>query len=103
MTKDLVKIIKREMDYFETVIIRRKYLGRAFVYLNTLFNFQPITVESVRALSVAGLFCIKIRSSLNDETLDTFCLLRAHFLRIRTVTVTIKVVILMKLKFFTSL
>ena len=27
-TKNLVKIIKREMDYFESVNVRGKYLGR---------------------------------------------------------------------------
>ena len=78
-TKDLVKIIKREMEYFETVNVRGKYLGRAFEYLSTI---QPTSVESERAFSVAGLFCTKIRSRLNDETLDALCLLRAHFLRI---------------------
>jgi hypothetical protein len=35
-TKVLVKIIRREMDYFETVNTRGKYLGRAFEYLSTI-------------------------------------------------------------------
>ena len=47
-TKDLVKIIKREMEYFETVNVRGKYLGRAFEYLSTI---QPTSVKSERAFS----------------------------------------------------
>jgi hypothetical protein len=43
-TKDLVKIIRREMDYFETVNIRRKFLGRAFEYLST---FQQVLNQNV--------------------------------------------------------
>jgi hypothetical protein len=35
-TKYLVKIIRREMDYFETVNIRGKYLGHAFEYSSTI-------------------------------------------------------------------
>jgi hypothetical protein len=64
------------MDYFETVNIRGKYLGRAFEYFSI---FQPTSVESEHAFSAAGLFCTKIRSRLSDETL------RAHFLRILSV------------------
>ena len=55
-TKDLVKIIKREMEYFETVNVRGKYLGRAFEYLSTI---QPTSVESERAFSAAGFFVRK--------------------------------------------
>jgi hypothetical protein len=72
-TKNLVKIIKREMHFFETVKIRGKNLGPVFEPI------QPTSVESERAFSAAGLFCTKIHSSLNDGTLEAFCLLRAHF------------------------
>jgi hypothetical protein len=55
-TKDLFKVIRREIDYFETVNIRGKYLGRAFEYLSTI---QPTSVDSERAFSAAGLFVQK--------------------------------------------
>jgi hypothetical protein len=52
-------------DYFETVNIWGKYLGRAFEYLSTI---QPTScVESEHAFSAAGLFCTKIRSRLSDK------------------------------------
>jgi hypothetical protein len=70
---------RREMDYFETVNIRGKYLGRDFEYLS-IIQATSIDVELERAFSAAGLFCTKIRSRLSDETL------RAHFLRILSVT-----------------
>jgi hypothetical protein len=75
-TKNIVKIIKREMDYFETVKIREKKLGPVFEYLSTI---QPTSVKSERAFSATGLLCTKIHSSLNAGTLEAFCLLRAHF------------------------
>lgn len=39
----------------------------------------PTSVAAERAFSVAGLFSTKIRSRLNDETLDTLCFLRSQF------------------------
>jgi hypothetical protein len=43
------KIIRREMDCFETVNIRGKYLGRVF----ELSTIQPTSVESEHAFSAA--------------------------------------------------
>jgi hypothetical protein len=67
--------LQERLIYFETVNIRGKYLG-PFLYLSTI---QATSVESERAFSVIRLFCTKIHSSLNDETLEDFCLLLAHF------------------------
>jgi len=40
----------------------------------------PICVEAeARAFSAAGLLCTKIRSRLNDATLDTLCFLRSYY------------------------
>jgi hypothetical protein len=41
-TKELVKVIKREMKYFENVNIREKYLRCAFEYLNTIYKCEHI-------------------------------------------------------------
>jgi len=36
----------------------------------------PISVESERAFSAAGVVCSKLRTRLGDETLDYLCMLR---------------------------
>ena len=64
------------MFYFEQEKIRGQYLDLVFNYLTTL---QPTSVESERAFSAAGTICTKIRSSLNDETLDMLCFLKAYY------------------------
>lgn len=74
--KGLANIIKREMEFFQEQNIRGKYLEKAFKMLLTV---RPTSVESERAFSAAGLICTKLRSSLNDNTLDTMCFLRQHF------------------------
>lgn len=74
--KGLTNVIKREMDFFQEQNIRGKYLDKAF---NMLLTVRPTSVESERAFSAAGLICTKLRSSLNDNTLNTMCFLRQHF------------------------
>jgi hAT family C-terminal dimerisation region len=76
--KELLKTIKREMEYFETIKERGKYLKLAYNYLATI---QPTSVESERSFSAAGLICSKIRSRMNDDTLDAISFLRAYFLK----------------------
>jgi hypothetical protein len=78
-TGNIIEMIKSEMEYFEAFNVRGEYLEKAFDYLVTI---KPTSVESERAFSAAGLFCSKIRSRLNDESLDALCFLKAHFLRI---------------------
>lgn len=77
MNKNIFKIIKNEMAQYEEYGTRGKYLNIIFDYLKTV---QPTSVESERVFSVAGQFCTKIRSRLNDDTLNCLCFLRAHFL-----------------------
>lgn len=68
--------IKSELIQFERDGTRGKFLELCY---NALKTVPPTSVESERAFSAAGAICTKIRSSLNDETLDTLCFLRAFF------------------------
>ena len=52
------------------------YLERIYPYLMTI---KPTSVESEQAFSSAGNFVVKIRSRLNDETVDELCFLKVHF------------------------
>jgi len=75
-TKDMLGIIKREMALFQGGGTRGHYLQLTYDALKTI---SPTTVESERAFSSAGYLCNKVRSSMNDETLDSLCFLRYHF------------------------
>ena len=76
--KDFNKLIRQEMSFYEGGLVRGKYLQQAYNYFQTV---QPTSVEPERAFSAASLFCTKIRSSLDDDTLDALCFLRAYFLK----------------------
>lgn len=75
---DLPSMIHVEMALFENGGGRGEILKKA---LNGLLSIPPTSVESERAFSTAGMFCNKIRSRLNDETLDAFMFLRSRFLK----------------------
>lgn len=66
-----------EMALHENGGDRGKFLTRAYNYLLTI---KPTSVESERAFSTAGYFCNKLRSRLNDSTLDALMMLRSYFL-----------------------
>jgi hypothetical protein len=68
--------VKKEMAVFESGGSRGDRLQTAYSYLLTI---KPTSVESERAFSAAGLFCGKLRSQLNDDTLDELCFLRSYF------------------------
>ena len=65
----LASKIQKEMTLYENG-------GRIYSYLMTI---KSTSVESERAFSSAGNFVVKIRSRLNDETLDELCFLKVHF------------------------
>jgi len=67
--------VQKEMSLFENGGRRGDYLERTYSYLMTI---KPTSVESERAFSSAGQFVTKIRSRLNDETLDELCFLKAY-------------------------
>jgi hAT family C-terminal dimerisation region len=68
--------VKKEMLEFDKSRVRGKYLQKVY---EALLTIKPTSVESERAFSSAGYICNKIRSRMNDETLDILCFLRATF------------------------
>ncbi len=73
---NLTKILKQELTLFQTVGTRGHYLSQVYYHLLVI---KPTSVESERAFSASGYFAKKIRSRLNDDTLDALCMLRSHF------------------------
>ena len=50
---------------------------------NALATVSPTSVETERAFSAAGLFVTKLRTTLNDKTINNLCFLRAHLLNLK--------------------
>lgn len=74
--KQLIKALRREIVYFVDEGTKGKYLQQAYNFIKTI---RPTSVDCERAFSFAGLLCTKIRSRINDGTLDALCFLRSHF------------------------
>jgi len=74
--KSLVATLKQEMKLFENGNKRGYHLTLAY---ESLLGIKPTSVESERVFSTSGYFCSKIRSRLNDSTLDHLCYLRSYF------------------------
>jgi hypothetical protein len=74
--KILAALIKAEMAVFESSGTRGRCLEQVYKYLLTI---PPTSVEAERAFSASGALCTKVRSRLDDNTLDTLCFLRAHY------------------------
>lgn len=74
--KNLLKSIRQELSLFENGGNRGHFLNKAY---ECLLCVRPTSIESERAFSSAGYICSKIRSRMNDDTLDHLCSLRAFF------------------------
>lgn len=74
--KFLLKIIRQELNLFENGGNHGLLLSKAY---DCLLLIRPTSIESERAFSAAGYLCSKIRSRMNDESLDHLCFLRAYF------------------------
>jgi hAT family C-terminal dimerisation region len=74
--KNLLKSIRQELNLFENGGKRGLFLTKAY---ECLLSIRPTSIESERAFSSAGYICSKIRSRMNDDTLDNLCFLRAFF------------------------
>ena len=72
----LEKIVKREMALFEASKSLPKNLSNL---KKSLHSIKPTSVESERAFSVMNAFATKIRSRLNDDTMDAMIFLRQYF------------------------
>lgn len=75
-SKNLLGTIEKEVGLYHNGGTRGRYLQLIYECLRTI---QPTSVESERAFSCAGSLCSKIRSRLNDQSLDELCFLRRHF------------------------
>ena len=75
-TPDLLKELKLEMAVFESTGKRPNSLEALY---QALITVPPTSVEAERCFSAAGLFVTKLRTSLNDETIDKLCFLRSFF------------------------
>lgn len=78
--KDLLKVIRSEIKYYDNEGLRGKYLE---IVYSCLMTVRPTSVDSERAFSSAGALVTKIRSLLADESIDTLCFLRAYFNKIK--------------------
>lgn len=78
-TYNLNSILMKEMSLFENGGIRGKFLELAY---QALLTIPPTSIEAERAFSSAGNVCTSLRTSLNDNTLDSICFLRGHFLSV---------------------
>lgn len=78
--QDLDAILKKEMSLYENGGIRGRYLESVYKYLLTV---PPTSVESERAFSAAGYICNKLRSRLDEETIDALIFLRSYFQKLK--------------------
>jgi hypothetical protein len=74
--KDITSVVKKELINFEIEGKRGPNLEKAYNDLNTI---PPASVEAERVFSDCGNFGTKIRSSLNDESLDMLSFLKSYF------------------------
>lgn len=73
---DLSKTVRRETELLEDEGLRGKYLEEVY---RSLLTIPPTSVVAERAFSTAGNLCTKIRSRLNDSSIDALCFLQSHF------------------------
>lgn len=73
---DVETIVSKEIEYLCSTNKKGEILQRLF---HTLCAIPPTSVEAERAFSACGLFSTKIRSRLDDDTLDKLSFLRKHF------------------------
>ena len=69
-------VVQKEMLLYETSKRRPENLERLFTALKTI---KPTSVEAERAFSALGYFANKIRSQMNDATLDALIFQRQYY------------------------
>lgn len=74
---DVFKMVKKECAVLEASGDRANMIKKLYDALKTVV---PSSVESERAFSAVGLFATKLRTSLNDETVDSLVFLRTTLL-----------------------
>jgi len=68
--------VKAEMAVFQSSGKRGRCLELVYRYL---LSVPQTSVEAERAFSAAGVLCTKMRSRLDDRTMDVLCFLRAYY------------------------
>ncbi len=76
--QDVLKVLKKEVTVLEATGIRPSLLEKIYLSLVTL---PATSVEVERSFSAAGLFVTKLRTSLNDETINKLFLIRSRLLQ----------------------
>ena len=74
-SKELLTVIKRQMVDFEATQIRPKLLEKIY---QALLTIQATSVESERGFSATNLFVNKLRTSLDDSSVDNLCFLHSY-------------------------
>ena len=69
-----IKYVNKEFSVFEST---KKLISNLEILFKCLKTIRPTSVESEQAFSACGLFVTKLRSSLNDNTIDTLCFLKS--------------------------
>ena len=77
---DYVSVINKEMQLFEATKKRRENLEKIYRFLLTI---RPTSVEVKRTFSAMGLFATKIRSRLNDDTLNSMIVMRQFYKKLK--------------------
>ena len=72
----LDQIVKKEMALFEATQTRPSNLDRLF---RSLLTIRPTSVEPERAFSAMGWFVTRLRTRLNDKTLDALIFMRHYY------------------------
>lgn len=78
--REISDVLRIEIELFLNKSPRGKHLE--YIY-QSLLTVRPTSVESERIFSSAGYICNKLRTKLNDETLDTISFLRSYFQTIK--------------------
>ena len=74
---DVLPEIKQQFASFDATGKLPPTLDNILIALKSI---PPTRVEAERAFSAAGLFLTKLRSQLDDKTIDILCFLRHYFL-----------------------
>ncbi|GBM73469.1 hypothetical protein AVEN_132113-1 [Araneus ventricosus] len=70
----LSKIVKQELQLLDSPEYRSANIIKLRVALKAI---PPTSAESERTFSAAGLFITKLRTRLNDKSIDFLCLLKS--------------------------
>jgi hypothetical protein len=74
--RDVLSSIKKEMAVYELTGSRPSSLEKLY---QALLTIPPTSVEAERVFSATGLFITKLRTRLDDNTVDKLCFLRSYF------------------------